>query len=257
MNNFPDKQIALEVHDLTVAYGKKSVLWSVDFEIPSGALACIVGPNGAGKSTLLKTCLNLLKPESGFVRIFNKDMGSVRKMISYVPQKESVDWNFPITVREVVMMGRFHTMGFFKRATKADNMAVDEALEKVGMADRGQSFISQLSGGQQQRVFLARALAQQAQIYFLDEPFAGIDKATEEAIVVILQELQRDGVTCVVVHHDLSTISKYFDFCVMLNTRLIVADYVRSIDLEDKLSETFGGRLNLLSAIITEIENKP
>lgn len=247
---------AFEVHDLTVRYRAKPVLWSVDFTLPEGALACVLGPNGAGKSTLVKAALGLVRADSGFVKVFGQSLDEVRKQVSYVPQKEAVDWDFPITVEEVVMMGRFSSFGMFRRPSAQDREAVAHAIEKVGIGALRKRNIKALSGGQQQRVFIARALAQQAQFYFMDEPFAGVDKATEETIINLLKELSAEGVTCLVVHHDLPTVQRYFDTAILLNTSLVAAGPVEEVMTEANLKSTFGGKLNILSSVISNIETE-
>jgi manganese/zinc/iron transport system ATP- binding protein len=202
----------LEVHDLTVAYDNKPVLWNADFSIPKGKMIGIVGPNGAGKSTLLKAIMELIPTASGFVKIFNDELKKVRHKVAYIPQKESVDWDFPATVLDVVEMGRYGKRSLFKRLTKEDKRITVSSLEQVKMLDFSNRHISELSGGQQQRVFIARALAQEADVYFMDEPFAGVDVASEKAIVDILLDLQKLGKTIFVVHHPLQAARAYFDW---------------------------------------------
>jgi len=211
----------LEVNQLTVNYDKTPVLWDITLSIPPGLLVGIVGPNGAGKSTLIKAALGLVKPISGKVEFFGQPLKQVRQRVAYVPQRESVDWGFPVTVRDLVVMGRYGRLGLFHRPREADWAAADHYLELVGMASYANRQISQLSGGQQQRVFLARALLQEADIYFMDEPFTGVDLATETIIVRLLQQLRDKGRTVFVVHHDLNTVESYFDWVIMLNMRLI------------------------------------
>lgn len=243
------KDPVLEIHDLTVTYSRKPVLWGVDLTLPKGSLTGIIGPNGAGKSTLIKAIMGIVPLSSGWVKLFNQEMGAVRKKISYVPQKESVDWDFPASVREVVVMGRYAELGLFKRPRKADYAAADYALEQVNMQQFGTRQISQLSGGQQQRVFLARALAQNADLYFMDEPFAGVDAATEKAIIEILRKMSVEGKTVVVVHHDLQTVPQYFDWVVQLNTRLVASGPVEQVFTQEFLQETYGGKLTILSEV--------
>lgn len=239
----------LEIHDLTVSYDKKPVLWGIDLTIPTGALCGIVGPNGAGKSTLIKSIMDLIPLNSGYVKLFDKELDEVRKQISYVPQRESVDWDFPASVLDVVLMGRYSQLGLFKRPRKADKEAAMSALEMVGMEKYSSRQISQLSGGQQQRVFLARALTQNAEIYFLDEPFAGVDAATEKAIIQILKNLSKEGKTIVVVHHDLQSVETYFDWVIMLNLRLVASGPTQDVFTPQLLEETYGGKLTLLSEV--------
>jgi len=245
----PDPSIALEVHDLTVTYHKRPVLWSVDFQLPVGSLACIVGPNGAGKSTLLKAAMGLIPLKSGYVEIFGKSLATVRQKVSYVPQRESVDWDFPISVREVVEMGRLPWRGLFSRMTNEDKAAVSQAIEQVQLSGFVNRQISQLSGGQQQRVFIARALAQQPDFYFLDEPFAGVDVASEEAIITLLKTLSAQGKTIVAVHHDLQTVPSYFTHAILLNSRMVAAGTVQDVFTESNLAATYGARLTILANV--------
>ncbi len=239
----------IEVHDLTVSYDKKPVLWGIDFTLPKGALCGIVGPNGAGKSTLIKSMMNLVDTSSGYVKLFDQELDAVRKQVSYVPQRESVDWDFPASVMDIVLMGRYARLGLFKKPRKADKDAAMKALEMVGMTAFSQRQISQLSGGQQQRVFLARALTQEADIYLLDEPFAGVDAATEKSIVAILKDLSQQGKTIVVVHHDLQSVETYFDWILLLNLRLVASGPTREMFTPELLEETYGGKLTLLSEV--------
>ena len=251
-----DNQIALEVHDLTVAYDRKPVLWDVDMKIPAGKLIGIVGPNGAGKSTLIKSIMGLLPNTSGFIRLFDKTLDEVRLNVSYVPQRGSVDWDFPASVRDVVLMGRYGKLGLFKRPRKADIMAAMDSLRKVGMEAYANRQISQLSGGQQQRVFLARALAQQAELYLMDEPFAGVDAATEKTIINLLREMTAQGKTVIVVHHDLQSVTTYFDWVILLNMRLIAYGETNKVFTQKLLEETYGGKLTLLSDVGDLMEKK-
>lgn len=234
---------------MTVAYHRRPVLWDIDLAFPEGNLIGVIGPNGAGKSTLLKAILGLLPVSSGWVRIYGEPYAKQRKLIGYVPQRESVDWDFPVSALEVVLMGRFGHLGWFRRPGKKDRDAAREALDRVGLADLAGRQISRLSGGQQQRVFLARALCQDAKIYIMDEPFASVDAATERAIVAILEELRRQGRTVVVVHHDLQTVRAYFDWLVMLNMRVVKSGPTAEVFTEENLQKTYGGRLNLLSQV--------
>jgi manganese/zinc/iron transport system ATP- binding protein len=237
---------AFEVHDLTVAYQRRPVLWDVDFEIPPGKLVAIVGPNGAGKSTLIKASLGLLPLASGKVEIYGKPFRQQRGLVGYVPQRESVDWDFPVDVRDVVLMGTYGRLGWFRRPGAAERALAERCLEQVGMLAYARRQIRQLSGGQQQRVFLARALAEDAQLYFLDEPFAGVDAATEAAIVQLLQALRSRGKTLLVVHHDLHTVREYFDHVILLNMRLVACGPVSQAFTPENLQKTYGGRLTLL-----------
>ena len=241
----------IEVHDLTVSYDKKPILWAIDFRLPKDGLTAIVGPNGAGKSTLIKAILGLIPSISGDVTVFGRPVNSQRALIGYVPQRESVDWNFPVTVYDVVMMGRYGNIGLFRRPSAKDKEIVNTSLEQVGLTDFSDRQISQLSGGQQQRVFLARALAQQSEIYIMDEPFAGVDAATEVAILDVLRKLRDDGKTVLVVHHDLQTVATYFDNVLMLNLRLVAFGPISTTFTEENLNKTYGGRLNILSEAVS------
>ncbi|MEF2968497.1 metal ABC transporter ATP-binding protein [Paenibacillus sp. M1] len=241
MNDYP-----LEVQGLTVAYQKKPVLRSVSFQIPAGQLIGVLGPNGAGKSTLLKAVLGLTPKVEGEVSIFGRPYREQRKSVGYVPQRESVDWDFPTNALDVVMMGRYGHLGWFRRPGKGEREVALECLTQVGMADYAGRQISQLSGGQQQRVFLARALAQNARLYFMDEPFAGVDATTEKAIIGLLHELKKQGKTVLVVHHDLSTVREYFDHVLLLNGELIAAGPTAEVFTPDYLQRTYGGRIAIL-----------
>ncbi len=231
---------AIQVDDLTVAYDYKPVLWDIDLTVPEGVLMAIVGPNGAGKSTLIKAILGIIKPLAGTISIFGGSYSEKRKMVAYVPQKGSVDWDFPTTALDVVMMGTYGSLGWIKRPGSKEKKAALEALEKVGMLSFRNRQISQLSGGQQQRVFLARALVQNASVYFMDEPFQGVDATTEIAIINILKELRKAGKTVVVVHHDLQTVPEYFDWVTFLNVKKIATGPVKEIFNDDNLTKTYG-----------------
>lgn len=258
MNKFVDSQsieikgdehpigAPLAIHDLTVSYNNKPVLWDIELNIPSGKLVAIVGPNGAGKSTLLKAAIDLVPKTSGKVLVFGKPYNQHRGLVGYVPQRESVDWDFPVSALEVVCMGRYRKIGWFKRVSKAHRNEAMKCLEKVGIGHLAGRQISQLSGGQQQRVFLARALAQEASLYLMDEPFSAVDAATEVAIVTLLKELKESGKTCVVVHHDLATVSRYFDYLVLLNMRVVAYGPVSSTFTHENLHKTYGGKLSVL-----------
>ena len=254
-----DKRISenvVEIHDLTVSYNRKPVLWDIDLFLPVGKVIGILGPNGAGKSTLLKTIMGLLVPDSGYVKIFDHPLDSVRQSVSYVPQRESVDWDFPASALDVVLMGRYARIGLFKRVGSKDVELAKACLEKVGMLQYSDRQISQLSGGQQQRVFIARALSQEAKLYFMDEPFAGVDANTEDLIMNILKSIASEGGTVVVVHHDLQTVEKYFDWLVMINMRLVASGPTKDVMNDEILEETYGGKLRILSKIGKELEEK-
>jgi manganese/zinc/iron transport system ATP- binding protein len=237
---------ALEIHDMTVAYHRKPVLWDIDLAVPEGKLVGIVGPNGAGKTTLIKAILGLVPLASGKVEIYGRPYREQRKIIGYVPQRESVDWDFPVTVRDVVLMGTYGRLGWFRRPGRAERQIADRCLAQVGMSEFAQRQIRQLSGGQQQRVFLARALAQDARLYFMDEPFSGVDAATEAAILELLQQLRSARKTVFVVHHDLQTVRSYFDYVILLNMRLVAYGPTETTFTPANLHKTYGGRLTIL-----------
>jgi manganese/zinc/iron transport system ATP- binding protein len=238
---------AIEVTDLTVAYGERPVLWDVDLTVPPSTLMAIVGPNGAGKTTLIKAILGLLPIAAGQVLIYGQPYEEQRRLVGYVPQRGSVDWDFPTSVLDVVTMGRYGALGWFRRPGRAERAQALEALAQVGMADFANRQISQLSGGQQQRTFLARALVQDAQVYFMDEPFQGVDATTERAIVDLLKSLRGAGKTVVVVHHDLQTVPEYFDWVTLLNVRRVASGPVNEVFTEENLRQTYGGRVGFLA----------
>jgi manganese/zinc/iron transport system ATP- binding protein len=242
---------AIQVTDLTVAYQDKPVLWDIDLDVPAGVLMAIVGPNGAGKTTLIKAALGLVQPAAGQVLIYGRPYVEQRRLVGYVPQRGSVDWDFPTSVLDVVMMGRYGALGWVRRPGQRERELALEALDKVGMRAFDGRQISQLSGGQQQRVFLARALAQDAQIYFMDEPFQGVDATTERAIVTLLQELRAAGKTVVVVHHDLQTVPEYFDWVTLLNVRRIASGPVEQVFTEQNLRLAYGGRIAFLERSVS------
>jgi manganese/zinc/iron transport system ATP- binding protein len=236
----------LKVTDLSVSYHDKPVLEHISFEVPEGKLIGIVGPNGAGKSTLIKSVLELVPRLKGEVTFWGQPYKRVQKRIGYVPQRESVDWDFPTNALDVVMMGRYGHLGWFRRPGKEERRLALESLRMVGMEAYSDRQISQLSGGQQQRVFLARALVQDARIYFMDEPFVGVDAATEKAIITLLNDLKRQGKTVLVVHHDLSTVKEYFDWTMLLNVRLHAFGPTDEVFTPSLLKKTYGGRLTIL-----------
>lgn len=239
----------LEVHDLIVSYEQSPVLWNIDLSLPEGQLIGILGPNGAGKSTLIKAVMGLVNPTGGYVKLFDKPLEEVRSRISYVPQRESVDWNFPASVLDVVMMGTYGKLGLFKRPGKKEKEIALASLDKVGMSAFINRQISELSGGQQQRVFLARALAQDADLYLMDEPFAGVDMATETAIFELLKQMTQEGKTVIVVHHDIYSAMNYFDWIIMLNLHLVASGPRQQVVTEELLRKTYGGKLNLLTKV--------
>lgn len=238
---------AIEVEDLTLAYEEKPVLWDIDLHVPEGILMAIVGPNGAGKTTLIKSILGLLKPAAGTVRIYGRPYREQRHLVAYVPQRGSVDWDFPTSVLDVVMMGRYGSLGWLRRPGLTERAYALEALNKVDMSHLAHRQISQLSGGQQQRTFLARALVQDAQVYFMDEPFQGVDATTERAIVDLLKELRAQGKTVVAVHHDLQTVPEYFDWVTLINVHRIASGPVAEVFTDDNLRLAYGGRVGFLT----------
>ncbi|MBA4189062.1 MAG: manganese ABC transporter ATP-binding protein [Planctomycetaceae bacterium] len=239
-NSLHPQAEAIEVHDLTVAYRDTPVLWDIDLKVPPGVLMAVVGPNGAGKTTLIKAILGLLKPVSGRVLVDGKPYSARNQSVAYVPQRGTVDWDFPTTALDVVMMGTYGKLGWFRRPGKSERVVAADALARVGMAAFAGRQISQLSGGQQQRVFLARALAQDAPVYLMDEPFQGVDAVTEKAIVEILRELRTRGRTVLVVHHDLQTVPEYFDWVTLLNVRVIASGPVKAAFTPDNLRRAYG-----------------
>jgi manganese/zinc/iron transport system ATP- binding protein len=235
-----ESEFALSIHQLSVNYEKKAALWDIDLKVPQGKLVAVIGPNGAGKSTLIKAILQLVPSVSGSVTLLGKPLNEVRKKIAYVPQRESVDWDFPITVRELVLMGRFQQIGLFSRAKAADHEAVERTLQVMNLTHLADRQIKELSGGQQQRAFLARALIQEALIYFLDEPFTGVDAKTEQDLLTLFKELKNLGKTLFVVHHDLHAVKKTFDFVILLNLRLIASGPTEVVFNERLLEEAYG-----------------
>lgn len=239
----------LSIHDMTVAYHRKPVIWDIDYNASPGELTALVGPNGAGKTTLINAVLDLVPRASGEVRIFGKPYRQQRQRVAYVPQRESVDWDFPISALEVVAMGLYGQIGWCRPVTRSYRQRALHVLERVGMGGFAKRQISQLSGGQQQRVFLARALVQDADIYLMDEPFAGVDAATERAIVSILHELRAAGKSALVVHHDLQTVKEYFDHVILLNMRIVAAGPTEEVFTTENLRNTYGGKLALLDQV--------
>lgn len=246
----------IEVHDLTVAYQHRPVLWDIDLCFPEGELIGVVGPNGAGKSTLIKAIMGLVPLASGHVKVFGQTSRRAHTSIAYVPQRESVDWDFPTTALDVVLMGRYGQLSLFARPGRRDREIAAQSLAKVGMGDFAKRQISELSGGQQQRVFLARALAQQTRVYLMDEPFAGVDATTEKAIVTLLRELRAQGSTVIVVHHDLHSVPEYFDSVLLLNLRAVAFGPVATTFTSENLNATYGGRLHLLSEVTERLREK-
>lgn len=239
----------LEIHDLTVAYNQKPVLYGIDVEVKEGSLVGIIGPNGAGKSTLIKTVMGMMKPEDGYIKIFGEPGKKAITRVGYVPQRESVDWDFPVTAMDVVLMGRFGHTRWYKRVSKRDRLFAAECLEQMDMLTYADRQIGNLSGGQQQRVFLARALAQQSDLYLMDEPFDGVDAVTEKAIIGLLKNLRDQKKTLMIVHHDLSTAQEYFDQLLLLNLRMVAYGKTADVFTNELLQRTYGGKLTVLSEI--------
>ena len=247
---------AIDVADLTVAYRDEPVLWDIDLVVPEGVLMAIVRPNGAGKTTLIKAILGLLPTAAGRVEVMGEPLAKTRRAVAYVPQRGSVDWDFPTSVLDVVLMGTYGRLGWIRRPGQEQRDAALAALEQVGMADFADRQIAQLSGGQQQRVFLARALVQDARVYLMDEPFQGVDATTERTIVALLQRLRAEGKTVLVVHHDLQTVPEYFDWVLLLNVRRIAAGPVAEVFTDANLRTAYGGRVPF-QARVEEAESRP
>jgi len=241
---------ALAARHLTVAYHEAPVLWDVSWTTPAAGLIAIVGPNGAGKSTLIKACLGLVPAVSGQTLFFGRPLARVRERVGYLPQRSSVDWDFPASALDVVCMGRYRKLGWIGPLGRRHREAARAALDEVGMADYADRQIGQLSGGQQQRVFLARALTQEADLYLMDEPFAGVDAATERTIVEVLRRLADAGKAVVAVHHDLATAPDYFDQVLILNGRVVAAGPMAQAFTPANLQRAYGGRLALLDQAI-------
>ncbi len=243
---FSEKSLAncpLSIRGLTVTYGQKPAVFSVDMTVNAAEMTAIIGPNGAGKSTMLKAALGVIPSVSGRVHVYGKPLCEQRARVAYVPQRASVDWDFPTRVIDVVLMGLYRQVGLLGRIRGQHRKQALECLERVGMSDFAERQIGQLSGGQQQRVFLARSLAQAADLYLLDEPFAGVDAATEKAIISVLKSLRAEGKTVVVVHHDLATVAEYFDNVFMINTRKVAEGSVETTFNTTTLQAAYGGRL--------------
>lgn len=250
----PDPSI--EAHNLTVIYNRKPVLWNIDFTLPQGQIIGIMGPNGAGKSTLIKAILGLVPPNSGYARVFGRELSQVRDRVSYIPQRQTIDWDFPATVLDVVLMGRYRQRGLFRRLTAQDRQIAQRAIEQLNMQSYAGRQISQLSGGQQQRVFLARALAQQADLYLLDEPFVGVDASTEQSIMEILRTMKNEGKTIIVIHHDLHSAREYFDWLVLLNASLVASGPVGQVFTDELLRSAYSGKLTVLSQVGDQLRER-
>lgn len=249
-------ETVFELDQLSVNYERASVLWDVSFSVPRGELVAIVGPNGAGKSTLIKSAMGLLSPLSGRALFFGKPLSSSAQKVAYVPQRESVDWDFPITVKELALMGRYGGLGLFKRPRAADKAQAMQAIESVGLTEFADRQINELSGGQQQRAFLARAFAQEADLYFLDEPFSGVDKATEKSLIELMEAQCKEGKTFIVVHHDLQTVPAYFSWVVLLNMCLVASGPVKKTFTSKNIAKAYGRSLDLLMEVAKMTQEK-
>lgn len=236
----------IKVKNLTVTYNRKPAIKGINLNIQNGRIIGIIGPNGAGKSTLIKGILGFLPVDTGEVKVFGENVNQVLKKISYIPQKEQFDWDFPINVYDVVVMGRYPYLSLFGHPTQKDKKIVIDALEKVEMIKYKDTQIRNLSGGQQQRIFLARALAQESEIYFMDEPFVGVDAKTEKSIFEIIKELKESGKTILIVHHDLSRIKEYFDEVILINQTLIAYGNTKKVFTKENIEKTYGGQLTIL-----------
>ena len=250
-----ETSFAIEVANLTVSYNAKPALLDVNVKIEADQLVGVIGPNGAGKSTFIKAILGFVKPDLGTVKIQGTNAKNAKGLVAYVPQRGAVDWDFPITVREVALMGRFQKIPWYASPRKKDRDAAMEALEMVRMTDFAHRQIGELSGGQQQRVFMARALAQGSDILLLDEPFAGVDAATERAILEVLERAKKSGKTLVVVHHDLSTAAEYFDKLLLIKQRLYAYGKPYMVLQEDLLSQVYEGKLKIFKDVVKKEEN--
>ena len=239
------KEYPLVTEHLSASYDKKPVIFDINLKIPKGKIVGVVGPNGAGKSTLIKAIMGLMPKCSGKVRILGQPFKKALKHIGYMPQRENIDWDFPVSVYDVVMMGRYQKLGLFQRPQTTDKEFVDACIDKVELTEFKDRQIADLSGGQQQRVFLARALAQESELYFMDEPFAGVDARTERAIMTVLHELRDKGKTLMVIHHDLATVRDHFDYLVLINREVIAAGPTKEIFHLENLEKTYGGNLHI------------
>lgn len=245
-----NERLPLEVQRLRVCYQERPVLENVTFSVPPGKITGIIGPNGAGKTTLIKAIMGLLPVTNGAIQFFGMGLDQVRRKISYVPQRETVDWNFPASVFEIVLMGRYPHTGMFGRLTRKDKMLAERAMDLAGIRDLATRQLAQLSGGQQQRVFIARSLAQDASLYLMDEPFAGVDAASETAILELLNQMKASGKTIVLVHHDLYTAAAFFDNFLLLNKGVIAFGPGREVFTSANLEATYGKRLSAFSRVV-------
>ncbi len=251
------KSPAIAIKNLTVRYGTKAVLWNINVDLPRGKVIGLVGPNGAGKTTLIKAIMALVPQEKGTILLYGKPLEEVREHVSYMPQRQSIDWNFPITVQNVVMMGCYPSIGLFRKPRKEHHDRVIHALRKTQIAHLAQRPIGALSGGQQQLVFLARSLAQQADLYLLDEPFAGVDSKTEEIILGVLQQLAKEEKTIVIVHHSLASVAQYCDYTVLVNTYIHAHGPTKEVLQPSLLKKTYGNSSMILDRIAQELGHFP
>jgi ABC-type Mn2+/Zn2+ transport system ATPase subunit len=236
----------INIKGLSVSYDRKRVLTNIYLKVPAGSIVGVIGPNGAGKSTLFKAILGLIDNNVGDIKVHGQDIEEVRKRVAYVPQKDDVDWTFPATVTDIVRMGRYPHKGMFQSLNKKDFEIADQAMSDLSILDLKNRQIGELSGGQQQRVFIARALAQEADLFFLDEPFVGVDMLTEDKIIELLKRLREENKTTLVVHHDLSTVEEYFDHVILLNQRLVAFGKTEEVFTSENVNRTYGAQLNIL-----------
>ena len=241
-----ENQLPIRIAGLSVSYDRKRVLSNIYAEIPGGSVVGVIGPNGAGKSTLFKALLGLIDVNAGKVEIFGKSVEEGRQFIAYIPQRDDVDWQFPATVIDIVLMGRYPRKHWYQRLDKHDHTIAREALKALGIMELERRQIGELSGGQQQRVFIARALCQGADIFLLDEPFVGVDITTEQKIISILKQLAAEGKTMLVVHHDLTSVEQYFNQVIMLNQRLVAFGSTASTFTKENIASAYGPQLNIL-----------
>ncbi len=245
----------LQIKDLTVAYQNNVVLQNVNLSIPSGNLVGIIGPNGAGKSTLLNAIMHLIPKIEGEVKIKGESLKTIRKLVAFIPQRDSVDWNFPISVLDLVLMGRYAKLPWYKKITDLDKQQALNCLEKVNMLNFADKHISELSGGEKQRIFIARALAQEAEVYFFDEPLVGIDATSEKEIMEILNQMKMEGKSIFVVHHDLQSSVEYFDWVIFINRKIVASGPISSVFSLQNLQNTYGEAFSVLSKI-NQLVNK-
>ncbi len=245
----------LQIKDLTVAYQNNVVLQNVNLSIPSGNLVGIIGPNGAGKSTLLNAIMHLIPKIEGEVKIKGESLKTIRKQVAFIPQRDSVDWNFPISVLDLVLMGRYVKLPWYKKITDLDKQQALNCLEKVNMLNFADKHISELSGGEKQRIFIARALAQEAEVYFFDEPLVGIDATSEKEIMEILNQMKMEGKSIFVVHHDLQSSVEYFDWVIFINRKIVASGPISSVFSLQNLQNTYGEAFSVLSKINQLVNN--